>query len=272
MKKNMVLTTSIVFLLIIIVSLGKIVGFTVNVKWFQEVGYLPIYFTKIVAVLKLMVPIFLVSFISIWIYYRSLRKSILRFKKAVEVNLNSKKYENKIFIIANIFISFFISYVFSTTYWYSILQFTNSTAFNIKDPIFNNDVSFYIFKLPLIQALYGTLMFILMLLVVITLITYFVLNAKDRIFSGESNPFANISVLKSGITKFAGRQLAIVSSLIMLLLSLGYLIKAWNLVYSPRGVVFGASYTDVKVTLVFLGYRWMNMQNLKVVRTYFFEL
>ena len=29
------------------------------------------------------------------------------------------------------------------------------------------------------------------------------------------------------------------------------LLKAWNLVYSPRGVVFGASYTDVHVTLIF---------------------
>ena len=251
MKKNIVLTTTIVLILFIIVSLNNIVGFTINIKWFKEVGYLPVYFTKIVAVLKLMAPIFIISFISIWIYYKSLRKSILRWKKAVEVNLKNRKYENKIFITINIIISFLIAYVFSSNYWYTILQFTNATSYNIKDPIFKNDVSFYIFKLPLIEALYGTLMFILVLLVVITLITYFVLNAKDRISSGESNPFSNISVLKSGITKFAGRQLAIVSSLIMLLLSLGYLIKAWNLVYSPRGVVFGASYTDVTVTLVF---------------------
>lgn len=251
MKKNIVLTTTIVLIIFIIVSLNSIVGFTINIKWFKEVGYLPVYFTKIVAVLKLMAPIFIISFISIWIYYKSLRKSILRWKKAVEVNLKSRKYENKIFITINIIVSFLISYVFSSNYWYTILQFTNATSFNIKDPIFKNDVSFYIFKLPLIEALYGTLMFILILLVVITLITYFVLNTKDRINSGESNPFSNISVLKSGITKFAGRQLAIVSSLIMLLLSLGYLIKSWNLVYSPRGVVFGASYTDVTVTLVF---------------------
>ena len=32
---------------------------------------------------------------------------------------------------------------------------------------------------------------------------------------------------------------------------MGYLIKSWNLVYSPRGIVFGASYTDVHVTLRF---------------------
>lgn len=251
MKKNMVLTTTIVVLVFIIVFLNRIVGFTINIDWFKEVGYLPVYFTKLLAILKLMVPIFIISYVSIWIYYKSLRKSILKWKKAVEVNIKSRKYENKIFIASNVIISFLISYAFSSSYWYTILQFTNATSFNIKDPIFKNDVSFYIFKLPLIEALYGIVMFILVLLVVITLITYLVLNARDRIYSGESNPFSNISVFKSGITKFAGRQLAIVSSLIMLLLSLGYLIKSWNLVYSPRGVVFGASYTDVNVSLLF---------------------
>ncbi|MEG2291714.1 MAG: UPF0182 family protein, partial [Clostridium sp.] len=41
------------------------------------------------------------------------------------------------------------------------------------------------------------------------------------------------------------------SSLVMLMISLGYMIKGWNLAYSPRGVVYGASYTDVAVSLKF---------------------
>ena len=252
MKKNIVLITSIVFLFIIIVSLSRIVAFTINIKWFEEVGYLSVYLTKIVTVSKLMVPVFIISYISIWIYYKTLRKSILRWQKLIEVNLKIRKYESKIFIATNVIISLFLSYVFSSTYWNTILQYINATSFNIKDPIFHNDISFYIFKLPLIQALYGIFMFILILLVVIILLIYFLLNAKDTIYSGgDSNPFSNISVLKSGITKFAGKQLAILSSLIMLVLSLGYLIKSWNLVYSTRGVVFGASYTDVHVSLLF---------------------
>ena len=63
--------------------------------------------------------------------------------------------------------------------------------------------------------------------------------------------FKNIRNFSSGITRFARRQLAIIASLILLLVSLGYLIKSWDLVYSPRGLVFGASYTDVYVTLKF---------------------
>mgnify|MGYP001570799581 FL=1 len=89
-------------------------------------------------------------------------------------------------------------------------------------------------------------------LVIITIVIYITLTAKDHILhANKENIFSKFKNFKSGITKFAGRQLAIVSSLILMLVAVGYLVKAWNLVYSPRGIVFGASYTDVHVTLRF---------------------
>jgi uncharacterized membrane protein (UPF0182 family) len=65
------------------------------------------------------------------------------------------------------------------------------------------------------------------------------------------NGFSNSKAFNNGLKKFAGRQLAIVLSLSMLFISLGYLLKSFKLVYSPRGVVFGASHTDIHVSLLF---------------------
>ena len=126
-------------------------------------------------------------------------------------------------------------------------------AFNIKDPIFNIDVSFYVFKLPLIQSIYGVLVSLLAFLVFITFITYSILSAKDKIYSGRGlkKSFSKINLVNSGLTRFAGKQLAVISALIMICISIGYLLKALELVYSPRGVAFGASYTDVHVSLLF---------------------
>jgi uncharacterized membrane protein (UPF0182 family) len=89
--------------------------------------------------------------------------------------------------------------------------------------------------------------------VLITFVTYFLLSAKDRILSGRNvrKGFSNVTILNSGLTRFAGKQLAVVSALIMICVSLGYLLKAVGLVYSLRGVSFGASYTDVHVSLIF---------------------
>lgn len=254
MKKRNIIGWGIVVLVLIAVFLNQIVNFTINVKWFSEVGYLSIYFTKVTATLKLMIPIFIVCYAAIWFYYKSIKKSIIRWKTVVEVEPTKDKRERKIFIIVDLIVSFFISFSFASTYWYRILQFANASEFNVKDPIFNKDISFFIFKLPLIQSIYEAAMSLLVFLVVITVLIYFGMNTRDKIVyrhKGSINNTSKVDSFKSGITKFAGKQLAIVGSLVLLCISLGYAIKSWNLVYSPRGVVFGASYTDTTVTLKF---------------------
>lgn len=252
MKKRFFGFTTLFLIILAAVFFDTIVNFIVNVKWFIEVDYLNIYFTKVLAILKLLVPIFLIVYIAIWIYYRSLRASFIKIANIVEITPNKKATEKKIFIIVNAIISFLISFGIASTYWYRILQFSNATSFDLKDPLFSRDVSFYIFKLPLIESLYAAVISFLVFLVAITLVIYFIMNAKDRFFTGDiRGAFNNVRVIKSGLTRFAGKQLAVVSALILLMLSLGYMIRGWNLVYSPTGVVFGAGYTDTKVTLVF---------------------
>jgi len=257
-KRKKLIAFIIILLVILIAFLGNIVNISISIQWFNEVGYLSVYFTKLIAILKLMMPVFIVSYISILTYYKTFKSSILGGKEVVEVNKNKEKLQRKISILLNIIISFIISFRFSTKYWYMILQFVNSTKFNTVDPLFHKDISFFIFKLPLIESLYKALITLLVGLVIITIITYIILTANDYIlYSNKGNKFnifkdfKKIEYFSSGITKFARRQLAIIISLILLLVSLGYLIKSWELVYSPRGLVFGASYTDVHVTLRF---------------------
>jgi len=261
LKKKITLGIVIFILLFLLIFCGSIVNFIINIKWFNEVDYTSVYLTQIFATLKLMVPIFIISYLAIWFYYRSLRKSIYKWQKSVEANNSHKKLEKTIFVIADLIVSFLIAFSFSSTYWYRILQFSNATSFGKRDPIFNLDVSFYVFRLPLIETFYGVVMTILVLLVIITFATYGVLISKDNLFKGgdftipfaRNMSFGRGSILNNGITKFAGKQLAAVSSLIIFIMSLGYVIKALNLVYSENGVVFGAGWTDTHVTL--LGYK-----------------
>lgn len=252
MKKKLGTIIAIMVIIFIIIFFSNIINLIINIEWFKEVGYLSVFFTRILAIIKLMVPIFLISYISIWLYYKSLRKSILKFKNIIELDSKKRKIEKRTFFVINIVISAVISCIFSSQYWYRILQFSNSVDFKDNDPIFSKEVSFYIFKLPLIQSLYEIFMTLLIFLILITLVIFFIMNARDKIlFNEKVKNIKGINAFNNGITRFAGRQLAVVSALIMMLLSLGYMIKSWNLVYSPRGVAFGASYTDVHVTLIF---------------------
>lgn len=247
MKKKITISIIIGIIIFAMFFISSIVNFIINVKWYNEVGYLSVYFTKLLAILKLTVPLFLISFLGIWFYYNSIRLSIIRYKKVVEINAVKKKTERKIIFILDAVLSFFLSSSIASGYWDKILMFSNSVNFNVKDPIFGLDVSFFIFKLPLVESIYGFIMSFLIFLIIITVVLYFILSAKDRILQGRSLKLD----LKGGLTRFAGRQLAVVSSLILLFLSAGYYIKSWQLVYSPRGVAFGASYTDIHVTYLF---------------------
>ena len=252
MKKK---ATSVIIatLIVIIVLMFSGINIIIDYQWFNELGYLSVYFTKLLSILKLMIPIFLVIFLAITIYYRSLMPNIVKLKKVVEIDRNKEKKKFKKFLFINFIISMAFSIIFSSTYWYEILEFTNGTAFNVADPIFNKDISFFVFKLPLIKSLHSSLTSLLILLVLATFVIYIISTARDKFsvhFQGNSTK-ENLKNFTSQITKFAGRQLAILASLIMIMVSIGYMIKAWNLSYSPRGVVFGASYTDITVSLKF---------------------
>lgn len=238
-KLQVIILVLIALVTLMIMSTGLIV----DIKWFQEVGYLNVFFTKVVAISKLLIPIFFVYYIILWIYFKSLNKNILRI-----VGADKNKSIKRISFCLKIGISLIGAFSTSITHWYKILQFTNSVEFNKYDPIFNKDISFYIFKLPLIQSIYDAIFILMVGLVIITIAIYFALNLKDKIFHQDKVIRINPG---EGIKNFAGKQLATVSAILVILVGIGYILKAFYLVYSSRGVAYGASYTDVTVTLLF---------------------
>lgn len=247
-KKNYFIYIALI-LIVVVSLLASLTGFLINLQWFKEVGYLQMYFIKISAVLKFMLPIFLVSFIAIWLYYRSLKKNFPNINAVNDVTYKKKKRENLFLTLGNIAVSLMFSYNIASTYWYRILQFSNSVDFNSADPIFNKDVSFYVFKLPLIQSIYSAMMMLLVFFAVVTVVIYGFSLAKDKVLKGKNGK--RIIDFSSGATKFFAKQMALLAAIILIMVSLGYILKAYYLVYSPRGVAFGASYTDVNVTLLF---------------------
>jgi uncharacterized protein len=248
-KKCKIIVLVLAIIAIIITFLGHIVNLAINIQWFDEVGYLSVYFTKLTTIIKITMPIFILSYIAIWAYYKYFICKILKWKKVIEKTKGREKLQQKLKIILNVVISLIIAISFATRYWYRILQFQNSTSFNTLDPLFKMDISFFIFKLPLIESLYRAVVTIFVLIVIVSTIIFFILTTKDHILS--NNKLSKFKNINRGINKFAGKQLAIITSLILLIVAGGYLIKAWELVYSPKGIVVGASYTDIHVTLRF---------------------
>ena len=248
MKKKYFIIGIVVLLIALTTGLFSASEFIINLQWFKDVDYLEMFFIRVLTILKITLPIFAVAFIGIILYYRCLMKGLPAIKAFIEDKI-SRKIERAIVITLAFMIAAVFSYSLAQRYWYTILEFFNSASFNKADPIFNMDISFYVFKLPLLQAVYNTLLTIITLFSVATFIGYILSISKDKYRKSFSKK--KVVDFSGGLSSFLGKQMAFLAALIMIMISMGYMLRSFYLVYSDRGVAYGANYTDVKVTLLF---------------------
>ena len=119
--------------------------------------------------------------------------------------------------------------------WQTILQFLNRQPFGVTDPVFHNEVSFYVFSLPFLQMLKGWLMGALIVVLLGTVATYVFAYGVQRLKLDFSRPV---------LLHVAGLVICILG-----LFAWGYWLGIWELVYSSHGAVFGASYADMNARL-----------------------
>jgi hypothetical protein len=126
----------------------------------------------------------------------------------------------------------------AATGWQTVLQFLNPTDFDTVDPIFGRDIGFYIFQLPLWQALQGGLMGLLVWALMIAAAVY--------ALKGEVRPERGWKYFLTGEAK---AHVCLLLAAIAVLLALGFWLDRYSLLYSDSGVIFGAGYTDVHARL-----------------------
>lgn len=139
--------------------------------------------------------------------------------------------------------------------WMKVQQFLNAVSFGSNDPIFGLDASFYVFKMPLFSFLYGGAMQIAVTAIATTSIAYLIGALKAEPYDVDMpGPFGTkrrrsyrMKYVKIGTSK--RNHLILLVLMAFAVRAIGYLLDMYNLVYSPRGVAFGASYADLYGTL-----------------------
>jgi uncharacterized membrane protein (UPF0182 family) len=121
--------------------------------------------------------------------------------------------------------------------WEKILLYLHSTPFNSTEPLFGKDISFYIFSLPVWELLAFWLIGLFLYGFLAVTLTYLV--SGDSISQG----------IFPGFSPTQKRHLFGLGGGLMLVIAFGFWLSRYELVYSPRGVSFGASFTDVKIQL-----------------------
>ena len=113
----------------------------------------------------------------------------------------------------------------------------NPTSFGQLDPLFNQDISFYIFRLPVLELIEFWLSGLFLFTLVAVALVY--LLAGKSLSQGRFVEFSESQQ----------RHLYSLVGALLLTTSFGHWLSRYELLYSSQGVIYGASYTDVIVDL-----------------------
>jgi hypothetical protein len=237
---------AITLLVIFILSISGMVRLITDYWWFDALGASQIFMIS----LKAKVLLFILS------------ASVFLAFALINLRISSKSNESKIsfklkFMVV-MGISFFVGLA-SSAKWFVVLQYLNQVPFNLQDPIFAKDVSFYVFSLPFMLAFRNFLLFCVIITTLLVLVDY-LQSAIVRFFKQPEiiAPDGTIhgADFKSAISSMGQKALVhitVLGSFFFVLLAAGHYLARFGIMYSEKGIVVGAGYADVVAYLPIIG-------------------
>jgi uncharacterized protein len=138
--------------------------------------------------------------------------------------------------VAVMVIGLFVSEVASSD-WLEYALAQRTTPMGQADPLFGNDLSFYLFRLPFIWDVYHLVFFTLVICALSAVFLYLV--------------EGGVSVTPRGpvVSTPARAHLMVLGALAFLLIAYRCRLAMYSLLYSARGLIYGAGYTDIAASL-----------------------
>lgn len=232
---------------IFLAGLGQAVPLYTDWLWYREVGFTQV-FTTVLSLRGWLLlgaggVVFLFMYGNLWVAARTAAPDVL-WELDDQLGLPGRAVLEPLIrrlLLPVIAVIAVLSGLRAGASWEMVLGYVNATPFGTADPLFGRDLSFFVFELPLWRFLYGGTLTLVIGTLLLSVATYVLLRSLVLTAQGPR--------LAAG----ARTHLLGLGALLLLLRALGFWLDRYELVYSPRGVVFGASYTDVHATLPALG-------------------
>jgi hypothetical protein len=122
-------------------------------------------------------------------------------------------------------------------HWQTVLGWWCQVPFGVRDPLFDRDVAFFVFTVPAWRVLVGWA-------TGLTIANFFLAALLHLLRGGVA-----VTARGPRVATGARRHLLVLGAIWLLMKAVDFWLDRFELVYSPRGVVFGASYTDVHASL-----------------------
>ncbi len=257
MKKGFRYLFSIIFVIFIALLIAIFAGanFFTEWAWFNQLGYLKAFLLMFFSNFGLRVLIGVIFAVFVYINLSFTKKLFYKYFKKEKVdsenvetlfkeegqgflNWLDKRKLNWLYIIISLVLGFLFSSV-SSELWKIVLKYFNQTPFGTTDPIFNRDIAFYVFSLPFYSFIKEMGMVLIVLTIIVVGVIYFI-----------ASGISSFSEVKVKLSNRAKGHITILLSIFLLLKAWDYRLAMYELLYSSRGVAFGASYTDINANLL----------------------
>ncbi len=232
---------------IVLTGLGQAVPLYTDWLWYGEVGFTQV-FTTVLSLrgwlfLGVGGVVFLFMYGNLWVAARTAAPDVL-WELDDQLGLPGRAVLEPLIrrlLLPVIAVIAVLSGLRAGASWEMVLGYVNGTPFGVVDPLFRRDLSFFVFELPLWRFIYGGALTLVIGTLLLSVATYVLLRSLVLTAQGPR--------LAAG----ARTHLLGLGAVLLLLRGVGFWLDRYELLYSPRGVVFGASYTDVHATLPALG-------------------
>lgn len=233
----------VVLVLLVIISISTVVRLYTNLLWYRSIHFTVVFWTILRSEVVLGVGLGLVFFLFCLANLYVVGRLTPIYHLAADPNDPFTRYRTAMqpymaWIAAGG--SAFLGLLFGISaapLWSRLELALHATQFHQVDPVFGRDISFYVFRLPFYQYLYGWAFAALIVVVLIV--------AAAHYANGGIKPQSPTE----RVTPQVKAHLSVLIGLIAVLKAWGYRLGQFNLLYSTRGKVTGASYTDIHAEL-----------------------
>ncbi|MFH7241663.1 MAG: UPF0182 family protein [Spirulina sp.] len=228
----------------ILVTAGSLVHLLTESWWFESVGYGAVFGKRLRWQLGLGLGTFGLTALWLWGNYRlamvATRERSYRFLSRYSSQQQREQFEQLLHLgsLGVIGLLALGTAWRGAAAWETVLQFLNPSFFDQTDPIFNQDIGFYLFRLPLWQGLQSQLVGLGVWALLLALAVYGL--------KGEIRPERGWKYFLTGETK---THICLLLAGLATVLAWGFWLDRYSLLFSEGGVIFGAGYTDVHARL-----------------------
>ncbi len=253
-------------LFVVFILFSSVVAFVTDWWWFSEVGHTQIFIKFLVAKIALFSSAGIFAAVFLLANFSLAIRSKISWTAMLPAALIGRpiSFDNhivkKLAIVFSLVIAVFFGLATAAN-WQEVLKFISGAAFGAADPIFNKDIGFYIFSLPVLQMGLGLVKTLIILTLAGCAVIYF-LRGSLR-FSGLPAGQAGLStqtgiqsLKKLQIDRGARIHLGILLAIFLSTIVVGVYLSRFALLTSQSGLVFGATYTDATVRIFML---WISM-------------